>query len=170
MELWRTWRQLIGIIRCNAMLQKREVWTELLAFFFFFWLPKISGHPFLRLWDFSFFFQITSLIALLHRITLTISEMLNYCIHYFYTVRHISWSSLCKLSRYYSTSSLNQFMLRLKGFSKIYAAIKNLSVLGNCLDERCSLCLVFAVRMQIVCCSYITLSCMYFIKWLLVIR
>lgn len=35
MELWRTWRQLIGIIRCNAMLQKREVWTELLAFFFF---------------------------------------------------------------------------------------------------------------------------------------
>lgn len=135
-----------------------------------FWLPKRSSRLFLRLWDFSFFFRITSLVVLLHRITLTISEMLNYCIHYFYTMRHISWSSLCKLSRYYPTSSLDQFMLRLKGFSKISAVIKNLSILGNCLDERCSLGLVFAVRMQIVLCSYIALECMYFTKWLLLIR
>ena len=78
------------------------------------WVLASSALPTVQTVRMYFFFQtsVTSPVSLSHRIPLSISELLNYCILYFHTAWHLSWSRLLKLSRYYPKCSLDQFILR----------------------------------------------------------
>lgn len=158
------------------MLRFRKERSMLRALTLSTWVLVSSALPTVQIVRVYFFFQtnVISPSSLSHRVPLSISELLNYCILYFHTMLHLSWSSLPKAIKVLPqmiTGSI-YFKVRIKKFSSI-AINKRLSVLGSCLDERHCLCMIIAMNMQITCWSYKTLSCVcfkHFTKLLLVVE